>query len=720
MFRATFAVLAAVGAALAGCGRPTRPNLLLVTVDTLRADRVGAYGYAAARTPAMDRLAREGVRCADAVAAAPITLPSHSTLLTGLWPPAHGVRDNGAYALGEEAVTLAERLHGAGWRTQAVVSAVVLGRRYNLDQGFEGYDDDLWAEDEPKLFMIRDRPGPRTAERAVAWLGKGRAAAPRRPFFLWVHLFDPHQPYAAPMAERLRSPSPYDAEVAVADRAVGRIVETLRGWELLDDTLVVLTADHGESLGEHGEKTHAVFVYDATVRVPLLLRWPRGLPAGRVYAGPVRGVDLVPTVLAALGVAGGDSTQGRDLLPALAGAAPPPDLPQYSESLLSEVGFGMAPLFAVRAGGFKWIRAPRPELYDLGRDPRELRNLFPSAGGDLRRRARGLDRTLSALLAESARRGVAAPRSPLDRETLENLRALGYLAPAGARRGLAGMDPKDGMALYAKLEEARHLAQRDHWAEAEARLREVLAATPANVAARNVLALARLRQGDAAGARAEYLRSLADDPGQARVHVLLGALALAEGDLDAAERQWRRALQIAPGFVEAMAHLGMAAALRGDEPAAERWYRRALAADPAAPQVHRRLADLRYERGEWAPALAGYERTLAAQPDDFAATVQAGNSARRAGDRAGARRYLLRARRLRPDSWIPAYNLACLAATGGESERALELLAESARKGLRRPDLLAEDGDLAALRPLPAFRRLQDRVAARAAAPELQ
>ena len=179
----------------AGCGRPAHPNVLLVTIDTTRADHLGCYGYGLARTPNLDRLAREGVRVENAAAAAPITLPSHCSIMTGLYPPAHGVRDNGAYSLGEGAVTLAERLKAAGYATQAFVSAVVLDRRYNLKQGFDSYDDDLWAEDQPKLFLIRSRRGTKTASRFLEWLDRWKGSEPRKPFFAWVHIFDPHAPY---------------------------------------------------------------------------------------------------------------------------------------------------------------------------------------------------------------------------------------------------------------------------------------------------------------------------------------------------------------------------------------------------------------------------------------------------------------------------------------------------------------------------------------------
>ncbi|HTQ78743.1 MAG TPA: sulfatase-like hydrolase/transferase [Thermoanaerobaculia bacterium] len=700
----------AAGLLLSGCSRPPL-NVLLVTLDTTRADRIGCYGFPLARTPRLDLLAREGVRCANAISAAPITLPSHSTILTGLLPPAHGVRDNGSYALGNDAVTLAERLKKAGYRTQALVSALVLNRRYNLSQGFDGYDDDLWSEDEPKLFMIRSRPGDKTAARTAVWLDGWAKEQPRHPFFLWMHLFDAHQPYRVRAGDLAVSPTPYDAEIAVLDRSVGRVLDELTQLGVLDNTLVIVTADHGESLGDHGEKTHAVFIYDATVRVPLLLRCPRLLPRGKVYSGPVRSIDLVPTILAALGLPGGAETQGTDLLPAFRGKVPPPDLPQYSESLLSEVGFGMAPLFGLRHDGYKWIRAPKPEVYDLTRDPGELHNLYPA---EARRGAR-LDRELTAILDDSARRALAPQKSPMDKETLESLQALGYLAPRATRQAMAGIDPKDGIALYAKLEDARHLAQRKKWEQSEALLREILKETPGNVSAVNILALDLMRQGDWDAAREQYLRSLSLDPKQARVHAMLGTLSLIGNDLDSAERSYHEALAITPGFVEAMANLGMVRSLRNDPEGARTWYRKAIAEDPHFPRVYRRLGDLYYERGEFAQALASYQKTLAAEPDDFNSLIQAGNSARHAGDPKLAAELFGRAAHLRPDSWVPVYNQACLAAVQGDPARALTLLANLRDKSFHGLALLAKDQDLTAVRRLPGYPPLAAELKAQAA-----
>ncbi len=672
-------------------------------MDTTRADRLGSYGFKLARTPNLDRLAREGVRCENVTAVAPITLPSHSSILTGLLPPAHGVRDNGSYALGPGAVTLAERLKTAGYATHAIVSALVLNRRYGLDQGFDAYDDDLWGEDAPKLFLIRDRPARRTADRFLAWLDGWKREGRGKPFFGWVHFFDPHQPYQPEAQDRPLAPTLYDAEIAGVDRALGRILDRLRGDGLLDDTVVVVTADHGESLGEHGEKTHAVFIYDATIRVPLLLRYPRLLPRASVYAGPVSSVDIVPTLLAALGLPGGEATDGANLLPALRGDVPPPARPQYSESLLSEVGFGMAPLHALRSEGFKYVRAPRPELYDLRSDPHELVNLFEKE----RRRVALLEDRLAEVMGASTRRAVSAAESPMSKETMESLRALGYLAPVGMAKSLSGMDPKDGMPLYAKLEDARHEAQEKHWEESERLLREILAELPANVSARNVLALVLLKQDRLEESKAEYALSLTQDPKQSRVLGMLGTIALLEGNLDEAERAFRAGLEVTPGFVEAMANLGFIEQARKRWEEARAWYDRAKAIDPAFPRGNKLSGDLWFERGEYRRAMINYRELLIVKPGDFEALLQAGTCQRRLGHAANAERYFEKARRVRPDSWVPVYNLACLKEAEGLPEEALALLlAELPGKGFDAPRLLETDPDFAAVRKLPRFPEL--------------
>ena len=689
-------------ATLPACRREgQRPNVLLITIDTLRADRLGCYGYGLAHTPAVDGLARDGVRCTDAATSAPITLPAHTSIMTGLYPPAHGVRDNGNYTLGPEATTLAERLKPAGWRTGAFVSAAVLARRYGLDQGFDVYDDDLWAEDEPEMFMIRERPAARTADRALAWLEEGQKT--RQPFFLWVHFFDPHQPYNLRSFDlAAMTATPYDAEIAEADRGVGRLIDWLREHGQLDDTLVVLTADHGESLGEHGEPTHGVFIYDATIHVPLIWRLPRVFPPGTRYDGPVRHIDIVPTILAILGLPGRETTQGTDLLGALQKRTPPPDLTQYSEARLAEEGFGMAPLFGVRHDGRKWIQAPHPELYDLRGDPGELRNLYPEEPAA----ARPLEGALEAVVTDSKGRALTAPTREIDRETEDMLRALGYLAPPEERAEMGGMDPKDGMALYAKLQSARERAQEGNWDGAATLLTEVLATAPENVTAHNLMALADIRRGDYDGAEREYQESLAKQPRQHRVYGALGALALHRGDLDEGERRFHKALDLAPNFVEAMSNLGWVEAARGNEAGAEAWYQRAIAADPSYPHVYRRLADLYYDRKDWSHALEYYRRVLTALPNFFEVLIQAGNSARFLDDTQTAVAYYDEAAKVHADSWIPPYNLACLRAIGGDPHAAMVLLGQAVDLGFGGTKLLDTNEDFASLRSLPEWPQL--------------
>lgn len=691
-----------------GATASSRPNLLIITIDTCRADRLGCYGFGLARTPSIDALAHEGVVCTNAITTAPITLVAHASIMTGLLPPAHGIRDNGAYSLADGYETLAEVLKANGYSTSAFVSAVVLAKRYNLSQGFDTYDDDLWAEDEPKLFMIRDRPAPRTAERAVAWL-RANANKESKPFFLWVHFFDPHQPYESRYRDRHLLPTPYDAEIAQADEGVGAIIDCLRGMNCLDSTFVVLTADHGESLGEHGEKTHAIFVYDATVHVPLLLRYPSLFPKGRKYEGPVRCVDIFPTVLSGLQIAEVPRCQGANLVSPLKGEALLPELPQYSESLLSEVGFGMAPLYAVRVHGKKYIRAPKPEFYDLVKDPREQSNLFSGQTVETGE----LDATLQTLLDSSKPFDKAAPKNPLDAETLETLRALGYVAPEKQQVTVAGLDPKDGMALYNKLEEARHAAQRQDYAASEKLLREVLDVAPNHVTARNVLGLVLVRRGRLDDAKSEYLNSLSSDPTQARVLHMLGVLSIRQNDFDHARAYCERALELSPNLVESIVILGFIASQKGDTQRAEEWYRKALAADPALPRAQLAYADLFYLREKYPEALAHYRKVLEVVPNHFSALIQAGLCSQRSKQPIEAKTYFEKARDLRPDSWLPLYDLACLKAQAGDPMGAISLLDQAS---MRAPDdtdmvpIIQKDPDLLPLRQMPEYDQLLNRI----------
>ncbi|MGH7150835.1 MAG: sulfatase, partial [Planctomycetota bacterium] len=363
-------------------------NLLLVTVDTLRADRLGFSGHPRARTPVLDDLAGRGVRFETALASAPVTLPSHATILTGLDPPHHGVRDNGLFALGGDQVTLAEILAGAGYETAAVVAAFVLDARYGLAQGFATYDDRM-VPLEGASAAIAQRPANQVTDAALAWLDRRTDTGP---FFLWVHYFDPHMPYEPPPPFGGATPEDrYDGEIAFVDAELGRLLRGLDGRGLGERTLLVFTSDHGEGLGEHGERTHSLLLYDSTMLVPLLFVPPGERGRGRVFDDRAAGgIDVLPTALDLLGLPVPGGLDGESL------ARPPrdPDRPLYLETFAPLHTCGWSPLHALRRLRDKFIEAPVPEYYDLRSDPWESRNLFPQAPPSARALASHLARRM--------------------------------------------------------------------------------------------------------------------------------------------------------------------------------------------------------------------------------------------------------------------------------------------------------------------------------------
>ncbi|MBA3638346.1 MAG: sulfatase-like hydrolase/transferase, partial [Acidobacteriota bacterium] len=409
---AALVLIAAAGCSDEPSAKPASPpasqtarNFILITVDTLRADRVGAYGDRAARTPAMDGLASRGTRFANAFAAAPITLPSHATMLTGRYPPGHGARHNGMRV--DAAVpTIAEVLSKQGFATAAFVGAFPLDRRFGLDRGFAAYGDQMPRTSDGR--PSNERAGSAVVDEALAWLASHRTER----FFLWVHLFEPHAPYGDARrggATAVR----YGEEITEADRQIGRLIDSL--GEAAASTLIAVTSDHGEAFGEHGEIAHSIFVYDTTLRVPWILAGPGVEP--RAIDAPVSLVDLAPTAMALLG-AGHFDADGITLDAALRGATIP-DRTLYAESFAPLLDFGWSPLRAVRAGGWKYIAAPKPELYHLTEDRGETRNAILE-GAD---RARSLDTSVSRYSSDQ----LPVSRD-IDREANARLQALGYVS----------------------------------------------------------------------------------------------------------------------------------------------------------------------------------------------------------------------------------------------------------------------------------------------------
>lgn len=444
------ALLLFAGFALAACRAAPTPapvarHLVLVTIDTLRADRLGSYGNRSVETPHLDAIARDGARAIDASVQAPLTRPSHVTLLSGLYPAEHGIRDNVSPALREDVPTLAERLKAGGFTTAGFVSSIVLSRQSGLARGFDTFSDhfDIGADDARFLNTIQRRGDIPTAE-AITWLEAHQGSR----LFLWLHLYDPHDPYEPPepFASRYAG-RPYDGEVAWSDELVGRLDAALSRLGMKDDTLLVVTSDHGEGLGDHGEAVHGFFVYESTLAVPLLFRGP-GIPAGRELRATARSVDLVPTALDLLGegLPQGTHLSGRSLAPTLRGGPEPAEEATYAESLTPLLHFGWSDLRALRDGRFKYILAPRPELYDLKADPAESRNLIDSSPAQAAALRAALTQRLSAEKAEAQSTPAAAAVPP---EMLEQLGALGYIGAGGAGLTVTtGADPKDKLDDY--------------------------------------------------------------------------------------------------------------------------------------------------------------------------------------------------------------------------------------------------------------------------------
>ena len=499
----------------------TQPNVLLVTLDTVRADHLPIHGYEGVKTPNMDRLAADGVVFNNAIAPTPLTLPSHTSILTGTYPLFHGVRNNGDFHAAPELTTAAEMFKSAGYSTAAFVGAYVLDSRFGLDQGFDLYDDDMVdGRQVPSNFMFKDRRAGNVVRRVREWLDQWEAdAAANKPFFLWVHLYDPHAEYEPPEPYRTRfADNLYDGEIAYTDSELGVLFDTLKARGIYDDTLVALTADHGESLGEHGERTHSVFIYNATTWVPLVVKLPGSEHAGERVDATVSIIDILPTVIDAVDLEGrigegpGRDIQGISLVPLMEGAAADPGRLVYSESYLPFYYHNWAPPVSVRNGELRYIDLPEAELYDMREDPAELTNLHEQRRSEAAEIREGLE----ALRKRHSRGEMAESRREMDPETRAKLMALGYIQgeadTGGSKEAADRPDPKTMIHVTEALEQARALINADDHDAAEARLSAILAEDPANLRARHLYANTLKRLGRMDRAIEEYEALKAADP----------------------------------------------------------------------------------------------------------------------------------------------------------------------------------------------------------------
>lgn len=536
-------------------------NVLIVSIDTIRADRVGSYGYAGARTPTLDALAARGLRFRQASTVMPLTLPAHASLLTGTFPAFHGVRDNGGFYLSDEHDTLAEILHNRGLRTGAFVGSFVLDSRWGLRQGFDKYFDDFDLSGSATAALDEiQRPANEVVDQALQWLGQDL----EQPFFAWVHLYDPHTPYAAPEPFRAAFPrtldGAYDAEIAFVDQQIGRLIAHLTSAGQLDRTLIVAVGDHGESLGEHEEYTHGFFLYDAALQVPLIMAGP-GVPH-RTVDDQVRIVDVMPTVLEFLGLSPPDAVQGATLVPAARGERL--DLVAFAETWFPRYHYGWNELMAVRDGRYKFILAPRRELYDLQADPREQRDLSQERPA----RVAALEQALRKMLAGLSSDAAPSAPQPIDPDAEARLRALGYVGSSSARYlddDKERADPKDRIRLYNLLK----------------------AAATDSAAGQLDLAIEKVQQ------------ALAQDAGIIEGHTALANLYLkADRPTDAVE-SYQRALALDPEHLGATFSLALTYKQLGNFDAAQAGFERSKSLDPRSGKSRWQLADIWMQQGEF-------------------------------------------------------------------------------------------------------------------------
>jgi arylsulfatase A-like enzyme/Flp pilus assembly protein TadD len=644
---------------LVACSRPeapvapaSRPDIILVTIDTLRADSVGFAGNTRVKTPFLDRLASQGIVFTNAHAHNVVTLPSHVNILTGLYPYQHGVRDNAGFTLDPKHATVAKLLRDAGYATGAFVGAFPLDARFGLNQGFDVYDDNYGKGAASLDFVIQERPASAVLEAATKWW----RSAEGKPRFMWVHLYDPHAPYRPPPPfDAQYRDDPYLGEIAATDAALATALGPI--VDANPKTLVVVTADHGEARGDHGERTHGLFAYESTLKIPLIVR--DGVTPHRSEAAYVRHIDIVPTLLARAGVAKPQPLLGASLLEPIE----PRD--SYFEALSTSLNRGWAPLTGIIHTGHKYIELPLAELYDLPHDPAEKNNLR-----DMQRRdAETARKLLASLHAETN----AVDRN-ISAEEAARLRSLGYVAGTATAGTSVADDPKNLVALDNKMHDVIDAYERHDNVRALRLAKEVVAERPNMAAGRELLAFI-LQQSEKVGDAIANLReSVRTNTASEAMRIQLGLLltetgntqdaiatlaplangsnpdalnaygiALADaGRLDDATLQFRRVLQLDANNAPALQNLGIVALRREDGAAAKEFLLRALTMNSRLPLALNTMGVVYARENDFPHAVEMWNRAVAVDPRQYDALFNIGLAEGRAGHRDEARKALRR------------------------------------------------------------------------------
>jgi arylsulfatase A-like enzyme/Flp pilus assembly protein TadD len=629
--------------AIASCrSRANHAPVLLISVDTLRSDHLPAYGYRGVATPAVDALRRDSILFARAYSHAPLTLPSHATLFSGLPPPQNGVRDNYGFPLANGIPTLAQWLSQAGYATGASISSSVLEKSTGIARGFDFYDDSVGSADK--------RDGEIAESALTRWISDRRD----QPFFAFLHLYEPHTPYEPPDPYRTRYANPYDGEIARADEIVGSFLAKLKEWGLYDPALIIFLSDHGEGLGDHGEAEHGVFLYREAIQVPLLIKLPRGKRAGETVEEVAGLTDVFPTVSGALGLAPPPALPGKDW----SRSAAPAERRIYSETLYPRLRLGWSDLASLTDRSYQYIEAPRPELYDLRTDPAERNNLAPQLGAEFRR--------LRLEMATLARSPAGAQTA--DPERAKKLASLGYLTGSAAASGPLP-DPKDRIGTLGLQTTIGRLFAQKKYPELIQACREFLAANPANIEISRMLADAQEKTGDRKGAIATLRQGLENSAATAapdrrtEARQRLAYLLVQEGRTAEALALGDAGDYTDPAVLNA---LGAAQAQAGELARARALFERALSLDPNDPVSNRNLGTVLLRLNEIGPARDRLEQAVRLDASSAPAWASLGSARARQSDEAGAAAAWQKAVDLDPSQYEALYNLAIAAGRRGD------------------------------------------------------
>jgi arylsulfatase A-like enzyme/Flp pilus assembly protein TadD len=589
-----------------------QPNVVFITIDTLRADHLGCYGYKQIQTPNIDALAGESFRFERAYTPVPVTLPAHTALFTGTYPTLSGMHDFSGNKLNSKQPTLAYVLKQQGYATGAVIGSAVLDSRFGLNQGFDFYYDhfDFNRLQESNLEEM-ERPGNVVTDVALDWLGKNV----RNKFFLWMHLYDPHYPYRppAPYSEQYKDRL-YDGEIAFADAQVGRLISYLKAKGLYRNTLIVLTGDHGESLGEHGEKTHGFFLYNATLHIPVLIHLP-GATTARAVSELICLPDLMPTVLQVLNVNVPAVVQGHSLLPLLEAKKENP-ASLYAETFLPRLHFNWSELRSVETEKYQFIEAPKPELYDLTTDPAEMHNLY----GDKKAVAEELHARLSVLIRQYSTDQEMAEKTGLDPALMERLKSLGYAGFSGGSNSTTPdnslPDPKDRIQVYELISDAIAESQHGDYQNSTEKLARALKTDPSSVPVHYLLGLNYYRLREFPKAVAEFQRVLQLSPDYELAAFQLGLAYARTGEFDQAIQMLKRTLELDRTNFSAAYNLGAAYLKKEMIPEAIASFRQSTEIYPEYAAGHRALGELLLYQGQTDEALAELRRAAELDPRD--------------------------------------------------------------------------------------------------------